>query len=74
MMTAPNEWIHIAGDACEFYSSGVQYTVHKENDHWIARSFSLSHGGDAAKKDEESAPTIEQAQHIVHEWESRQNK
>ncbi|HEX4391556.1 MAG TPA: hypothetical protein VH084_08430 [Mycobacterium sp.] len=71
-MTAPGEWIHIAGHAWEFYGTGAHYTLHHESDRWVARRFSLSDEGDATKDVEESAPTIEEAKQIVHRWESQE--
>lgn len=73
-MTAPGEWIHIADHAWEMHTTGVHYTLHQENDQWVARSFALSHSGETSKGAEESAPTIEQAKHIVDRWQSRQTK
>ena len=71
MSTArPGEWIHIAGDAWEFYGTGVHYTVHEENSRWVTRRFSVSHDGDEDEEVEESAPTFEEAKQIVRRWES----
>ena len=70
-MTAPGEWIHIADHAWELYGLNVHYTLHQENDQWVVRSFTQTHGGDTAKNAEESAPTVEQAKQIVDRWESR---
>lgn len=70
-MTAPGEWIHIADHAWELHGTGAQYTVHQEGDQWVARRFSLSHGGDATREAEQPAPSLEEAKGIVQRWDSQ---
>jgi hypothetical protein len=71
-VTAPGEWLHIAGDAWELYGTGVHYTLHKESSEWVARRFWLSQGGDETKDAEEPASTIDEAKRIVHRWECQE--
>jgi len=70
-MTASREWMHIGDDAWERYGTRVHYTVHEENDRWVARGYSLRDGSES-KEVEESAHTLENAKRLVQDWESEQ--
>lgn len=71
-MTNHDEWINIAANAWERHGVGCQYTIHKENDQWVARGFALRDEGTAVKEAEESAQTAQAAKQIVQQWESEQ--
>lgn len=55
-MTRPDQRIHIADHAWDRDGIGCQYSVHVDNDGWIARKYSVRVGGAVAIEVEETAP------------------